>query len=267
MNRTRHARRIAPAALAAAVLLAAGCSQPDAPDRPATRPRAGAATAPAGSPATHPAFAQRREDREAMVRQITRYGMEDPNVLAAMRAVPRHAFVPEPLREAAYEDSPLPIGNDQTISQPYIVAEMTRLAKVRPGDRVLEVGSGSGYQAAVLAEITPHVYTIEIVGALARTARETLRRLGYDGVKVRHGDGYKGWPEHAPFHAVVVTCGAPSVPEPLVDQLAPGGRMIIPVGPDGGVQNLLVVEKSRDGETTTRNIMPVRFVPLTREVR
>lgn len=191
--------------------------------------------------------------------------VEDSVVLAAMRSVPRHEFVPSELRGLAYADRPLPIGRDQTISQPYVVARMTELVRPRPGDRVLEVGTGSGYQAAVLAEITDSVYSIEIIGELARSARERLRRLGYDRVRVRHGDGYRGWPERAPFDAIVVTAAPEEIPPPLVDQLARGGRMVLPRGPEGGPQVLTLVEKDLDGEVRTRAISGVRFVPLTRD--
>ena len=206
--------------------------------------------------------------REEMVRHIERsYRLTDKTVLAAMRAVPRHRFVPANLQHLAYADGPLPIGKGQTISQPYIVAEMTRQLRLRGDSRVLEIGTGSGYQAAVLAEITPHVYTIEIVKSLADSAAERLTRLGYDTVKVRHGDGYAGWKEHAPFDAVIVTCGAPKPPPALIEQLAPGGRMVIPVGEAGRVQQLQLIEKAADGRVTVHPLMAVRFVPLTRELR
>lgn len=213
----------------------------------------------------------RQEERERMVREtIASPGagvrpVTDERVLRAMRSVPRHEFVAEPLRELAYIDRPLPIGHGQTISQPYVVARMTELLEVEPDDRVLEVGTGSGYQAAVLAEIVGRVYSIEIVAELARTARERLRRLGYDGVTVRHGDGYAGWPEHAPFDAIVVTAAPERVPEALVDQLARGGRMVVPVGPQGGSQVLTVVRKTADGSVEREEVSLVRFVPMIRE--
>jgi protein-L-isoaspartate(D-aspartate) O-methyltransferase len=191
--------------------------------------------------------------------------VEDRRVLEAMRAVPRHEFVPGPLRGRAYENRPLPIGHDQTISQPYIVARMTELLELEPGEKVLEIGTGSGYQAAVLAEITDSVYSIEIVGELARTARQRLRRLGYDGVRVRHGDGWAGWPGHAPFDAIVVTAAPEEVPPPLVEQLAPGGRMVIPVGPQLYGQTLTLIRKDRDGTVTREEISGVRFVPFRRD--
>jgi protein-L-isoaspartate(D-aspartate) O-methyltransferase len=184
-------------------------------------------------------------------------------VLTAMATVPRHEFVPPNLRHQAYANHPLPIGQGQTISQPFIVAAMTELLRCGPGDKVLEVGTGSGYQAAVLAELVGHVYTIEIVPELGQTARERLERLGYANVTVRVGDGYAGWPEHAPFDGIMVTAAAPDVPRPLVDQLKPGGRLVVPVGGAWLGQDLLVVEKQADGSVTQRNVLPVAFVPLT----
>ncbi len=184
-------------------------------------------------------------------------------VLDALRTVPRHAFVALPLRPLAYQNRPLPIGHGQTISQPYIVAIMTDLLDPQPGDRVLELGTGSGYQAAVLAEIVEHVYTIEIVEPLAGSARERLAELGYANVSVRHGDGYFGWPEHAPFDAIVVTAAASHVPPPLLAQLKPGGRMIIPVGSYFLTQQLVLVTRQDDGTVVTRQLLPVAFVPLT----
>ena len=205
-----------------------------------------------------------QQQRARMVRtQIEARGVQDAAVLRAMRAVPRHQFVPEQHVGDAYEDRPLPIGYGQTISQPYMVAYMTELLELEPGDRVLEIGTGSGYQAAVLAEITDSVYTIEIVEALASTARERLHRLGYDEVQVQHTDGYYGWTEHAPFDAIVVTAAAEFIPPPLVEQLKNGGRMVIPVGSPFFTQTLTLVEK-QDGETTTHSLTPVRFVPFRR---
>ncbi len=187
------------------------------------------------------------------------------NVLAALRKVPRDRFVPPELAGAAYENRPLPIGEGQTISQPFIVALMTDLAQPKKTDRVLEVGTGSGYQAAVLAECVDRVYTIEIVPALGRRATALLQELGYTNIETRIGDGYKGWPEAAPFDAIVVTAAPDHIPQPLIDQLKPGGRLVIPVGGQSAGQDLLVVEKSRDGRTLKRSALPVRFVPLTRE--
>jgi protein-L-isoaspartate(D-aspartate) O-methyltransferase len=188
-----------------------------------------------------------------------------PEVLAAMERVPRHAFVPQEIRAAAYENRPLPIGHGQTISQPYIVALMTDLLEIEPGDAVLEVGTGSGYQAAVLAAIGASVRTVEIIPALAREAQTRFNRLGYDRIQARQGDGYYGWPAAAPFDGIVVTAAADHVPPPLVRQLKNGGRLVIPVGHRFGVQYLLLITKSLEGKVQTRQILPVRFVPLTGE--
>ena len=184
-------------------------------------------------------------------------------VMAAMGKVPRHRFVPALEDIFAYDNRPLPIGEGQTISQPYIVALMTDLLDPKSADTVLEVGTGSGYQAAVLAELVAKVYTIEIVEPLARRARQVLGELGYRNVEVRVGDGYGGWRAAAPFDAIIVTAAPAAVPQPLIDQLKPGGRMVIPVGGPSDVQQLLLVEKQSDGRTTTRRTLPVRFVPLT----
>jgi protein-L-isoaspartate(D-aspartate) O-methyltransferase len=193
--------------------------------------------------------------------QIEERGITDPVLLGAMRRVPRHLFVPEGIVDEAYDDRPLPIGYGQTISQPYIVALMTELAKLKRGDRVLEVGTGSGYQAAVLAEIVDSVWTIEILEPLARSAAERLRKLGYASVSVRCGDGYAGWAEHAPFDAIIVTAAPEQVPPRLIEQLNEGGRLVIPVGPALEVQSLLLVEK-QGGEITSRHVEAVRFVPM-----
>ena len=208
--------------------------------------------------------------RRAMVEEITadRPGMPagfHPRVKDAMARVPRHLFVPPAKQPFAYENRPLTIGHGQTISQPYIVALMTDLLKPRKEDRVLEVGTGSGYQAAVLAELVRFVYTIEIVRPLAEEARQRLERLGYRNVEVRAGDGYKGWEEQAPFDSIMVTAGADEIPPPLLRQLKPGGRMVIPVGPADDIQYLTLIEKNADGTVARRLIAPVRFVPLTRE--
>ena len=203
--------------------------------------------------------------REAMVaEQIEQRGVRDARTLAAMRRVPRHLFVPPPLQAEAYADHPLPIGHDQTISQPYIVAFMTEALGLRGGETVLEVGTGSGYQAAVLAEIAARVYTIEIVAPLAEEARERLKRLGYRNVEVRAGDGYAGWPEKAPFDAVMVTAAAPHIPEPLKQQLKDGGRLVIPVGDES--QELVVLTRTGTAYVEDR-VLPVRFVPMTGKVR
>jgi protein-L-isoaspartate(D-aspartate) O-methyltransferase len=198
-----------------------------------------------------------------MVRdQIETRGVHDERVLRAMRRVPRHLFVPESFRSEAYSDYPLPIGNGQTISQPFIVAWMTEALGLQSDSRVLEIGTGSGYQAAVLAEIAKEVYTIEIVAPLAEAARRTLDGLGYRNITAKQGDGYLGWPEHAPFDAVIVTAAPEHVPQPLVDQLRVGGRLVAPVGPRDA-QQLLVINKDVRGITTEAR-MPVRFVPLVR---
>jgi protein-L-isoaspartate(D-aspartate) O-methyltransferase len=202
-----------------------------------------------------------------MVDLIERRGVSDSATLAAMRRVPRHEFVPAEHVRDAYADSPLPIGYGQTISQPYIVAYMTEIIRPRPGMKVLEVGTGSGYQAAVLAATGCEVYTVEIFEALATSARERLARLGFDRATVRHGDGHFGWAEQAPFDAVIVTAAAGYIPPRLVEQLRPGGRMIIPVGSVQGVQYLILVEKDRRGEVTTRTLLPVRFVPMLEGLR
>jgi protein-L-isoaspartate(D-aspartate) O-methyltransferase len=202
--------------------------------------------------------------RHDMVRtQIAARDVRNPAVLAAMRHTPRHLFVPENQVRHAYEDRPLSIGHGQTISQPYIVALMTELAQPQPDHKVLEIGSGSGYQAAVLAEIVNHVYTIEIVEPLSLWATERLELAGYTNATVKHADGYHGWPEHAPFDAIVVTAAAPHIPPPLIEQLKDGGRMVIPVGSRFRTQQLVLVEKHGD-RITTRNMLPVRFVPFTR---
>ncbi|MGD1020506.1 MAG: protein-L-isoaspartate(D-aspartate) O-methyltransferase [Verrucomicrobiia bacterium] len=200
-----------------------------------------------------------------MVReQIESRGVSDPRVLAAMRKVPRHEFVPEDQADAAYEDHPLPIGYGQTISQPYIVALMTELLHLTPGAKVLEVGTGCGYQTAVLAEIAGEVYSVEIIEPLAKESADRLRRLGYQNVHIKHADGYLGWPEHAPFDAIVVTAGAEHIPPPLIEQLKPSGRMAIPVGEAHAEQSLLLVQKGSNGVVITRNVGPVLFVQLTR---
>jgi len=204
--------------------------------------------------------------RERMVEmQIAARKIKDPRVLEAMRSVPGERLVPEQAARHAYEDRPLSIGHGQTISQPYVVALMTELARVEPGDRVLEIGTGSGYQAAVLAELAGHVYSIEIVDSLARSAAADLRDLGYGNVSVRAGDGYAGWPEYAPFDAIIVTAAPDKVPAPLLEQLKPGGRMVVPVGPSWAMQQLKLIEKQDDGSIRTTNVAPVRFVPFTRK--
>jgi protein-L-isoaspartate(D-aspartate) O-methyltransferase len=209
-----------------------------------------------------------RRERERLVQEhIIAAGVQDRATLDAVRSVPRHEFVPARERDRAYEDTPLPIGHGQTISQPSLVAMMTELIRPRPGIRVLEVGTGSGYQAAVLAAAGARVWTIEIFAVLADEARARLARLGYDQVQVRHGDGYAGWPEEAPFDAVVVTAAADDIPPALIDQLGPGGRLVMPVGARDSDQALVFVQKDRTGRVSRRELLPVRFVPLLRGIR
>jgi len=218
--------------------------------------------------ADDPDYAALRADLVDEVQAYAGYAGDTPfsdGVLATLGRVERHRFVPPGQAAHAYENRPLPIGHGQTISQPYIVALMTELAEPGEDDVVLEVGTGSGYQAAVLAELVDHVYSIEIVEALAASARERLQRLGYDNVTTRLGDGYYGWEAHAPFDAIIVTAAASHVPPPLIEQLKPGGRMVIPVGAQFMTQLLLLLEKGDDGEVVTRQIGAVRFVPLTGE--
>ncbi len=216
----------------------------------------------------HPAFAERIEERTKMVAwQIQARDVKDPNVLKAMRVVPRHAFIRFSEQRYAYVDHPLPIGYDQTISQPYIVAFMTEALKLNPNSKVLEIGTGSGYQAAVCAEIAQQVYTIEIVEGLAKRAKKCLKELGYPNVFVRFGDGFFGWPDVAPFDAIIGTAAARRIPPPLLEQLKPGGRMILPVEGSFGFQHLVVITKDDKGNLRKRNVMPVRFVPMTGEVQ
>jgi protein-L-isoaspartate(D-aspartate) O-methyltransferase len=205
------------------------------------------------------------KSREAMVKnQLMAGGISDPRVLEAMAEVPRHEFVPLRVRPFAYADGPLPIGHGQTISQPFIVAYMTQLLELTKDDTVLEVGTGSGYQAAILGKMAKEVYTIEIVPPLAQSAKELLERLGFQNVHVREGDGYLGWPEKAPFDAIIVTCAPDHVPEPLVNQLREGGRLIIPIGEEGGIQQLVLLRK-KEGKILQENKLDVRFVPMTRK--
>ena len=199
-----------------------------------------------------------------MVRdQLEARGVADSATLEAVRRVPRHEFVPPARISEAYDDNPIPIGFGQTISQPFIVGRMTELLDLEPGDRVLEIGTGSGYQAAILGDIVDSVFTVEIIEDLARQARDRLKRLGYRNIQVLNADGYYGWPDHAPFDAIIVTAAAEHMPPPLIAQLKEGGRMVIPVGNPFFVQNLVLVEK-RDGVIRSHSLIPVRFVPLTR---
>jgi len=235
--------------LSAVVLLASSCGGPDAV---------------AGKAAEKPADGEAARRDRMVETQIVARGVRDPRVLAAMREVPRHLFVAEPQRAVAYEDRPLPIAGNQTISQPYIVALMTELLELQPGARVLEIGTGSGYQSAVLGKCAREVYTIEILPELAESAAAKLKELKADNVTVKAGDGYRGWPEHAPFDGIIVTAAPERIPEPLLTQLAPGGRMVIPVG--GFFQDLKVFTKGADGKVTEKDIIPVRFVPMTGEI-
>jgi protein-L-isoaspartate(D-aspartate) O-methyltransferase len=228
---------------------------------------AGCATAPAGpaSPAVATPISEFDLARQQMVsEQIERRGVRDETVLAAMRSVPRHEFVLERFLDDAYADSPLPIDHGQTISQPYIVAWMSALLQVEPGDRVLEIGTGSGYQAAVLAEMGVEVYTVEIIPELATEAAARLERLGYSGIHTLTADGYFGWEEFAPYDAIIVTAAPDHLPQPLASQLAEGGRLVIPIGPVGAVQTLWIFEKI-EGEIQATSVGAVRFVPLTGE--
>ncbi|MHC5002374.1 MAG: protein-L-isoaspartate(D-aspartate) O-methyltransferase [Planctomycetota bacterium] len=220
--------------------------------------------------ATPPAAAALVDERHRLVDEALarsgfgRSAIRDPDVLAAMRTVPRHAFVPATYRDRAYQDSPLPIGEGQTISQPYIVALMTELLRLEPTSRVLEIGTGSGYQAAVLAHLTPHVYSIEIIAPLAKRADQVLAAQGYDEIERRQGDGYHGWAEHAPYDAIIVTCAAGHLPPALWDQLRPGGRIIIPMGGPYEIQRLVLITKQPDGSRRSETVTAVRFVPMTR---
>jgi len=215
-------------------------------------------------------FSSERKKMIAEIKETVRYTSDyiqknslDANVMKVMARIPRHEFIPESLWRYAYENRPLPIGEGQTISQPYIVALMTDLAMVDKDSIVLEVGTGSGYQAAILAELVDHVYTIEIIEELGNQAKQTLERLGYKNITVRIGDGYNGWPRHAPFDAILVTAAPEKIPQPLIEQLKQGGRLVIPVGEQYGVQVLKVLEKNADGTITEKDILPVGFVPLT----
>ncbi len=213
--------------------------------------------------AVHPAPAQDvyLHERERMVKvQIEARGVRDPRVLAAMRKVPRHVFVPPDLQASAYEDGPLPIGHGQTISQPYIVASMSEYLELKGTEKVLEIGTGSGYQSAVLGELAARVYSIEIVQPLAELSAKLLKELGYTNITVRYGDGYKGWPDEAPFDAIIVTAAPPEIPQALIDQLKEGGRMVVPVGTEE--QHLLRITKTSNG-LAKEHLYPVRFVPMT----
>lgn len=212
-----------------------------------------------------PRFTERNQEREHLVQtEIIGQGITDPDVIEAMLQVPRHKFVPEEYQRVAYQNSPLPIGFDQTISQPYIVALMAEMLEIEPGDKVLEIGTGSGYHAAVLSELTPYIYTIEIVEPLGIRATELYNELGYTMIQTKIGDGYLGWEEYAPFDKIIVTAAVDDVPQSLIDQLNPGGIIAIPVGPQDQTQILTRLIKSESGELRTERVIPVRFVPMTR---
>ena len=211
-----------------------------------------------------PRFTEREDEREMLVRNgVIGQGINDPAVIDAMRNVPRHKFVPAAQQRHAYQNNPLPIGHGQTISQPYIVALMAEMLEIEPGDKVLEIGTGSGYHAAVLSELTPHVYSIEIVEPLGAQAAEVYEELGYHTIETKIGDGYYGWEEHAPFDKIIVTAAAGHIPPPLIEQLNPGGIIAIPVGSPYQTQILMRVMKSEDGDIRTERVLPVRFVPMT----
>ena len=205
--------------------------------------------------------------KEALIKYWhERFLVKDERVLTSFKKVQREKFIPKELQEHAYDDEPLPIGCNQTISQPFIVASMTELLDIEPDHRILEVGTGSGYQAAVLGELCNHVYTIEIIQPLGQQARKLLKELGYEHIKVRIGDGYLGWPEKAPFDRIIVTCAPTDIPQPLIDQLAMGGRIVIPVGKIKQTQTMVVVTKDKKGRISQKRHYPVRFVPMTRKV-
>ena len=267
--------RLAAARFIVGVIVAAGvggglaalqlnCSRAGQPSAESTgQPDSSARSQPVADRAEDPRHVEARQrmvEDDLRSRDIT-----DPKVLEVMGRIARHRFVPERLADSAYADHPLPIGHNQTISQPYIVALMTQLAECKPQSRVLDIGTGSGYQAAVLGELCKEVYSIEILKPLAEEAGKRLKALGYKNIEVRHGDGYRGWPEHAPFDVIIVAAAPPEVPPPLVEQLSPGGRLVLPVG--RFFQQLVVIEKDKDGTVRRKPNIPVRFVPMTGEAR
>ncbi len=214
-----------------------------------------------------PRFSEFADERVDLAEVLIAQGIQDQDVIDAIRNVPRHLFVDESQRRNAYQNTPLPIGHGQTISQPYIVAFMSEMLDVQPGDKVLEIGTGSGYHAAVLSELTPHVYSIEIVEPLGELSKERYNELGYHTIETKVGDGYYGWEEHAPFDKIIVTAAPGHIPPPLVEQLKPGGVMAIPIGSAYQTQNLMKVMKTEDGEMRTERMLPVRFVPMTGEAQ
>lgn len=215
-----------------------------------------------------PRFSEYEEKRNELVETgVIEQGVEDEDVIEAMRHVPRHLFVNEAQRGRAYQNSPLPIGHGQTISQPYIVAYMSEILDIEPGEKVLEIGTGSGYHAAVLSELTPHVYSIEIIEPLGRQAEERYEELGYHTIETKIGDGYYGWEEHAPFDKIIVTAAPGHIPPPLIEQLNPGGIMAIPIGSPYQTQILMKITKTEDGDVRTERLLPVRFVPMTGEAQ
>ena len=246
---------------------AAGCGGPDArTSPPASPPDEVDLRARPAFPGQDPQEGLLAKAREEMVqRSLRELGVTDARVLDAMRSVPRERFVPDALRHRAYDDTPLPIGEGQTISAPDVVGFMSQALKLQPGAKVLDVGTGSGYQAAVLETMGCRVFSIEILPGLAAAAATRLRSLGYERVRVRAGDGYLGWPDEAPFDAILVAAAPDHIPRPLVDQLKIGGRLVLPVGPDGGVQSLVLVTKREDGTVDEEEILAVRFVPMTRD--
>ena len=254
-----YAKAMTPAVLSNATCCALACAWliASCASRSAQSPPAAQESQPSPAEPQDERFAPLRE--RMVAEQLAARDIRDPEVLDAMRRVPRHVFVPEPHREHAYEDTPLPIAAEQTISQPYIVALMTQLADVERGERVLEVGTGSGYQAAVLSALGAEVYSIEIIEQLAASAKQALALAGF-AADVRHGDGYAGWPERAPFGAILITAAPPAIPEPLLEQLAMGGKLVVPVG--RGAQDLIVVTRTPEG-FDRKSVLPVRFVPMT----
>ena len=246
------------------VALQLNCSRAGQPPAQSTEPAdRSAQSQPAADRVEEPRHATAR--RRMVERDLRGRDITDAKVLEAMGRIARHRFMPQALADSAYADHPLPIGHGQTISQPYIVALMTQLARCKPESRALDIGTGSGYQAAVLGELCKEVYSIEILKPLADEARKRLTDLGYKNVTVRHGDGYRGWPEHAPFDVIIVAAAPAEVPQPLVEQLAPGGRLVIPVG--RFFQQLMVIEKDKDGTVRRKPNIPVRFVPMTGEAQ